>query len=83
MFKFSKHSKNKHADEKWNPETIKEVVENGKLTNKKLLPGKTADVITGIAPDGKSVGLIVSKPKNGDSVIITGFEAPEDYWKKV
>jgi hypothetical protein len=76
---FSRHAKNGHNNDHWNARTIEEIFEKGKLRNATLLTGKTADVIYGYAPDGACVGLI--RGKNG--IIVTGFAAPEDYWKSV
>ena len=80
--RISHHSK-KHADEKWNQVTIREIYQQGRLCQAKLLEGETADVLYGYAPDGNCVGLIVTKEKDGERVIITGFEAEEDYWLNV
>ncbi len=79
MFKFSHHSKGKHSNEEWNAATIKAALDQGKLRNVTTLPGETADVIYGYAPDGTCVGLIIGK----NSIVITGFAAPESYWKNV
>ena len=40
-------------------------------------------MLYGYTPDGSCVGLIVTKEKSGERVIITGFEAEEDYWLNV
>ena len=82
-FKFSSHALEKHSHEKWNASTIKEIVENGEISNYEFLEGKTADIICGIAPDNSEVGLILSKEKNGERVIITGYSAPISYWESV
>ena len=77
MYKFSKHANDNHCNEKWNARTIRAAYENGNLLNVHISEGKTADVIYGLAYDGKYVGLIVGK--NG--IIITGFCAPLEYWQ--
>lgn len=81
--RFSAH-KSKHTNEKWNQETIKEVMDNHQVTGLHFRMGDTTDVMYGYAPDGECVGLILSKRTGtGERVIITGFAAPEDYWKNV
>jgi len=76
--------KDKHKNEKWNQDTILEIVRNGELNNQVFLPGKTADVLYGTAPDGITVGMILSKEKeDGSRVIVTAFQAPSIYWKLV
>lgn len=80
--RISRHSA-KHAQETWNQVTIREIYQQGQLQDATLLEGETADVLYGYAPDGSCVGLIVTKEKNGERVIITGFEADEEYWLNV
>ena len=82
IFKNSRHI-TKHLHEKWNAETIRELIENNQLGGLEFLEGNTADVICGEAPDGSYVGLIVGKEKGGIRVVVTGFEAPKDYWENV
>lgn len=82
IFKNSNHI-NKHLQEKWNALTIRELVENDGLTSQDFLEGETADVICGVAPDGVYVGMIVGKEKDGVRIVVTGFEAPKEYWEKV
>ena len=81
-FKNSNHV-SKHAHEKWNAETIRKLVEDGGLNCQEFFEGETADVICGVAPDGAYVGLIVGKEKDGIRVVVTGFEAPKEYWESV
>lgn len=80
FLKLSDHAIKKHADEKWNAVTIKEAM--GRMKHRAILPGKTADVLCGEI-DGECVGLILTKPKLGVRVIVTGFAAPMEYWKSV
>ena len=82
ILKLSEHAKKKHADEKWNAVTIKAAYLDGRMKRYELLEGKTADVLFGEV-DGEIVGFILSKPKFGIHVIITGFAAPAEYWKTV
>lgn len=77
------HHSAKHAQETWNQVTIREIYQQGQLREATLLEGETADVLYGYAPDGSCVGLIVTKEKNDVRVIITGFEADEEYWLNV
>lgn len=79
MFRFSRHASNGHSGDEWNARTIKAAYDQGKLYRVETLPGTTADVVYGYAPDGTCVGMIVGK--NG--VIITAFAAPEEYWQSV
>ena len=76
--------KDKHQHEKWNQDTILTIAKNGEMRNQVFLPGRTADVLYGTAPDGNTVGMILSKEKeDGSRVIITAFQAPSIYWKLV
>ena len=47
-----------------------------------FLEGETADILCGEI-EGDFVGLVLAKENNGVSVIITGFQAPLEYWKSV
>jgi hypothetical protein len=78
--RLSQH-RSKHIHETWNQVTIKRLFDSG--ADFTLLPGQTADVLYGYAPDGECVGLIVSKEHDGYRVIITGFSAPAEYWQNV
>lgn len=81
--KFS-HHKSKHMNEKWNQESIKQIMDDHEVEGLRFRIGNTADVMFGYAPDGECVGLILSKrQETGERVIITGFAAPENYWKDV
>lgn len=81
--RFSNH-KSKHANEKWNQETIKEIMDNHEVEKLHFKQGNTSDVMWGYAPDGECVGLVLSKRnEDGARVIITGFSAPESYWKNL
>ena len=82
IFKNSRHI-TKHLHEKWNAETIRNLVENNLLDSQEFLEGTTADIICGEAPDGSFVGLIVGKEKGGVRIVVTGFEAPKEYWESV
>lgn len=76
--------KDKHKNETWNQDTILAILRSGELSGQHFLPGKTADVLYGTAPDGNTVGMILSKEKeDGSRVIITAFQAPAIYWKLV
>jgi len=52
------------------------------MQNVNFLNGETADILCGEI-EGDFVGLILAKENNGVSVIITGFQAPLEYWKSV
>ena len=80
--KLSDHAKSKHVNEKWNATTIRDAYYEGRMQNVKLLEGETADILCGEI-EGDFVGLILAKENNGVSVIITGFQAPLEYWKSV
>lgn len=80
--KLSDHAKNKHANEKWNAVTIRDAYYEGRMQNVNFLNGETADILCGEI-EGDFVGLILAKENNGVSVIITGFQAPLEYWKSV
>ena len=79
--RLSHHSKEAHSKEKWNTITIKSAYELGNISSLKMLEGRTADTIYGLASDGCYVGLVVSKENNGERVVITGFSAPLEYWQ--
>jgi hypothetical protein len=76
--RLSGHAAKTHADEQWNSVTILNAYNAGILMNVEKLPGKTADIIFGFTPDGTCVGLIVGK----NNVIISGYCAPIEYWKR-
>lgn len=81
--KFSEH-KSKHIQETWNQVSIKREFDAHRITDERFIQGETSDVMYGYTQSGACVGLIVSKRKSdGSRVIITGFEAPEEYWKSV
>lgn len=81
--RFSAHQI-KHANEKWNQQTIKATMDAHQITELHFKQGDTADVTWGCAPDGEYVGLILSKRTGtGERVIITGFAAPYEYWKNI
>ncbi len=80
--KLSDHAIKKHSSEKWNAKTIRDAIEAGKVAWMTIAEGITSDVIYGMI-DGDCVGLIVSKEKNGERIVITGFSAPQAYWKSV
>lgn len=82
LLKLSEHAKKKHQNEKWNAVTIREAYNKGRLEREELLIGATADVLCGVI-DGDFVGLILSKPKNGERIVATGFSAPREYWLSV
>jgi hypothetical protein len=72
----------KHEHEKWNAATIRAEYEAGRMEGETVLTGDTADVIFGYI-DGDCVGMIVSKERDNERVIITAFEADEEYWRTV
>lgn len=83
IFKFSDHAMKGHEHDKWNARTILQAYQNSQLRNVEVLHGQTADIIIATAPDGRTVGLVVGKPRGNVVVIITGFAAGEDYWRSV
>jgi hypothetical protein len=72
--KLSFHARMKHSSETWNAATIRAAYEAGQLTQVILNPGKTADDFFATAPDGSRVFLSLSKEKNGERVVITGYQ---------
>lgn len=82
-FVFSKHARDRHSDEKWNAATILDLIIERQLQDRQDLPGQTANVICGVAPDGEYVGIVTSKPKFNTCVVVTGFAASKEYWESV
>lgn len=80
--KLSDHAKNKHTNERWNSVTIRDAYYEGRMQSVNFLEGETADILCGEI-EGDFVGLVLAKENNGVSVIITGFQAPLEYWKSV
>lgn len=79
----SDHARKEHKRDRWNPVTILEHYQEGKLKHVEKIQGRTADVLYGYTVTGACVGLILAKPEGGTQVVITGFASNEDYWKSV
>jgi hypothetical protein len=82
--KFSHTARVTHHSDRWNPETIKEIMDNHQVSELHFKLGESADVMWGYAPDGACVGLVLSKRNGqGDRIIVTGHAADASYWKSL